>query len=118
MSAEIRNGDYVRVTIEGTYGTDSLNRKYVIDASGVAARIPDTAQVKRLQRAPYRVGDVIEKRKHLARLPENSVVTNSNGYPIIVDDDGWLTDIDGCRFRPDGDFPQYGPYTVRYIPED
>lgn len=63
----------------------------------------------------YEVGDVIKKRKHLARLPEESVVVNAYGYPLIVGD-GVTANSDGLDSL-DPLFVEAGwpPYTVVWL---
>ena len=115
MSASINDGDTVRATVEGVVTTDAFGRRCMETAFGY---FPSPPSAKRLKRRPYQVGDVIEKRKHVARLPVGSVVSNSYSRPIIVQHGGQLLADVGFTFAAAGRRRENGPYTVRYIPED
>jgi hypothetical protein len=98
--SDIQVGDKVRVTFEGVVSSAdvtgfALGGRYF--GNGVQAE----RTVEVLEKRPAQVGDVIASREDLANLPENSVVTNALGRPIIVRSHGTVNrhgDVDGFSY--------------------
>jgi hypothetical protein len=79
--SDIQVGDTVRVTRE--FVVTGVNAEQVLD--GHRARYSfNLHDVEVVEKRRPKVGDLLESREELRKLPENSVVTNALGRPIIV----------------------------------
>ena len=112
--SEVRVGDRVRITHEGevTYENDSsieINGSWWVAKSGVTVEV--------VERRKPQVGDVIEKRKHLKRLPEFTVVVNRYGFPLVVRDGYTVNALSVERTPFNRTVGSSGPYTVAYVKE-
>lgn len=119
-NAKPQVGDKVRLrSYEGEVIRELLGDITFVDANGIETTVPGR-DVQVIEKRRPKVGDVIEDRLGLAKLPDGAVVRNALGRPLIIRPHGTIN-REG-RFTPFYAFGRSpylggGSYTVVSLPE-
>ena len=119
MSVEVKNGDRVRVVLEGPVTRETPGTFTVGDSWNSNVIFPDAVHVKSVEvlRRAFKVGDTVETIADLRALPMGTVVKPTEPDYVAAEkayDNVWYW-ANGSDGKHDG--PPELPATILYLPE-